>query len=267
MHTAQFSKSDQIASAQNEVVSEFGEIYRDYGYDLFLLRLAAAQGFAPSCIYDIGGSSGIWSAVMQRVFPKATFEVFEPLAEESEDYIKMRSNHPTIRALFRDGRASLHTVALSDACKTCTMTVYPNAVGSTSIALDHTPLEARILEVPGWSLDDYTASHRLPAPDLLKIDTQGSELEILHGAESTLRSVSAILCECWLFRGYGPRTPLWVEVANFLREHDFHLFDFGWSYRRPSDQRIATEDMLFLRRGVPFSPLHNLADAQLRTCQ
>lgn len=261
---ARFSKSDQIASAQEEVVSEFGEIYRDYGYDLFLLRLAAAQGFSPRCIYDVGGSSGIWSAVMQRVFPKATFEVFEPLAEKSEEYIKMRRNHPTIKAIFDDGKASLHPVALADACRTCTMTVYPHAVGSTSITLDHTPSEAQLVDVPAWSLDEYIADRRLQPPDLIKIDTQGAELEILRGATTALQSVSAVLCECWLFQGYGSKTPLWIEVANFLRGYGFHMFDFGWTYRRPSDQRSATVDIMFVSQKSAFSPLCGMIVSPLR---
>jgi FkbM family methyltransferase len=251
---------EQIEQARLEVVAEFGEIYSDYGHDLFLLRLAASRGLSPHKIYDVGGSSGIWSAVMQRVFPQATFEIFEPLSETSEDYRATRGQNPVICQMFDSGRASLHSVALAEKTGKCRMTVYPHAVGSTSITLDYQPTDASQIDVPAWTLDEYISAHKLLPPDLLKIDTQGSELEILRGASETLKAVSAVLCECWLFRGYGSRTPLWIEVANFLREHDFHLFDFGWTYRRPSDQRIATEDMLFLRRGLAFSPLHGLTD-------
>jgi hypothetical protein len=97
---------------------------------------------------------------------------------------------------------------------------------------------------------------------LIKLDTQGSELEILQGAEQLLPSATAILCECWLFPGYGKATPLWLEVANFLRDHNFDIFDFGWVHRRPADQRPATVDILFLRRSAEFSPLRRYVESR-----
>jgi FkbM family methyltransferase len=252
-------KQSQIAQAEEEITAEFGEVYIDYAHDLFLLRHAAAHGFSPRCIYDIGGSSGIWSAIMQRVFPEVTFEIFEPLADICQEYVAMRESHPTIRALFGGGRSSLHPVALSDSSKKASMTVYPHAVGSTTISLDYKPENATFVDVPAWSLDEYIRAKRLASPDLLKIDTQGSELEILRGATNAIQKSSAILCECWLFRGYGSNTPLWNEIATYLSQFDFHPFDFGWTYRRPSDQRSATEDIFFLKSVVPFSPLYGRA--------
>jgi hypothetical protein len=102
----------------------------------------------------------------------------------------------------------------------------------------------------------------LRPPDLIKLDTQGSELDILRGAAGLLPTATAILCECWLFPGYGKATPLWLEVANFLREQGFEIFDFGWVYRRPSDQRPATVDILFVRRSAKISPLYNYRDSR-----
>lgn len=247
--------SHELDMARDEVASVFGEIYGDaYGNDLFLMRLLSSRGIRPRVIHDVGGSDGIWTAVASRVFPEARFEAFEPLAETSEDYKAAHAGNAVISSLFSSGRATMHPVALGAGTGTCRMTVYPHEVGSTSIALDYQPPEARTVEVPQWKLDEFIAKRRLPPPDLIKLDTQGSELEILRGARKTLHHVSAVMCECWLTRGYGSNTPLWIEVANFLKDYNMNLFDVGWVYRNESDQRCATIDMLFLRDGPPSSP-------------
>lgn len=258
------NQNTKLNQAEEEVVADFGELYRDYGHDLFMFRFASALGFAPQRIFDVGGSSGIWSALIHRVFPEACFDLFEPLAQLSNDYLETQRSNKIISNFLSSGCARIHPVALGERTGSCQMTVYPHAVGSTSIALDHVPAEARRVEVPQWSLDDYISEKDLLPPDLLKLDTQGAELEILRGARNCLSSVSAVLCECWLFRGYGSKTPLWIEVANFLRDYDLHLFDLGWTYRRPSDQRSATEDMLFLRRDLPFSPLNAFTKSHMK---
>lgn len=69
-----------------------------------------------------------------------------------------------------------------------------------------------------------------PTPDVLSIDTQGSELEILQGGTATLRdSVVAVVCEVEfvpLYRGQG----LFADVASCLREQGFHFARFAELY-------------------------------------
>jgi hypothetical protein len=87
----------------------------------------------------------------------------------------------------------------------------------------------------------------LPAPvDLLKLDTQGSELDILRGADETLRSVRFLQLEVSLVR-YNEGGPLADEVFAFLRERDFFLHDvFDLKYAPGSDDLIQL-DCLFSR--------------------
>jgi FkbM family methyltransferase len=69
-----------------------------------------------------------------------------------------------------------------------------------------------------------------PAPDVLSIDTQGSELEILQGGAATLRdSVVAVVCEVEfvpLYRGQG----LFGDITEHLREQGFHFARFAELY-------------------------------------
>lgn len=116
------------------------------------------------------------------------------------------------------------------------------------------------LVVPTTTLDHIVfgaegANHQWG--EIIKIDAQGSELEILHGAERCLREhTTALLCEISFFSPYkGP--PLFSEIDLFLRERGYVFYGFhdiehrstkrlnkseGWGR-----ERYMQADALFLR--------------------
>lgn len=58
--------------------------------------------------------------------------------------------------------------------------------------------------------------------DLLVIDTQGYELEVLIGAESTLACVKYLICEYWQNESYQG-VPSAREIIHFLQARGFNL--------------------------------------------
>jgi hypothetical protein len=78
------------------------------------------------------------------------------------------------------------------------------------------------------------------------MDTQGLELEILKGGVQTLDHLEVILVEGWLTRAYGPKTPLLIEIANWLAQYDFFLFDLGGEYR-PESGMLVAQDAYFIK--------------------
>ena len=101
--------------------------------------------------------------------------------------------------------------------------------------------------VPIHRLDNYVAEHRLTFPDLIKMDVQGGEVRILSAATECLQHASALLLETWLYRVYGPKTPLLGEIIQYVREFGFDLVEFGDRYYDET-HRLASIDALFLKR-------------------
>jgi FkbM family methyltransferase len=64
----------------------------------------------------------------------------------------------------------------------------------------------------------------LPSPGALVLDTQGSELMVLAGAESTLRQVRAVKVEAADFRSYEGACSD-AELVSFLTARGFELTD------------------------------------------
>src|SRR5262249_23401008 len=76
------------------------------------------------------------------------------------------------------------------------------------------------------AMDDWCAENAIDRVDLFKLDTQGSELDVLRGAERTLASVSVVQTEVEFNPMYEGQ-PLFGDVDRFLRERGFVLWNLA----------------------------------------
>jgi FkbM family methyltransferase len=81
--------------------------------------------------------------------------------------------------------------------------------------------------------------------DFLKADVQGYELEVLRGAERTLRHVGAILLELNLI-DIHKGVPLMSDVVRWLDDRGFVAFDVCGLARRPLDRALWQIDAIFV---------------------
>ena len=186
---------------------------------------------------------------MNRVIPEATFDLFEPLVDLAPTYrVEMRANlelHPRFR---------LHKTALGQRRQRLKMFLDTrDPASSTALDWRTAPDEIARAEIEMMTLDEAVRDFKLPLPDVIKMDTQGGELNVLKGATKTLPHVKALFLECWLWRAYAQDTPLLLEIANWLRQFDFHLWDFGDDCR--SGGNLDARDCVFLNAHCEISPL------------
>jgi FkbM family methyltransferase len=96
----------------------------------------------------------------------------------------------------------------------------------------------RIVEVECKSLRDFLVEYQRPVPALMKLDTQGTELEILSSL--TPGQFEAVLCvetEVEFMELYKGQ-PAFGDVHAFMRERGFRLLDLRThrAYRNADDQ-------------------------------
>jgi FkbM family methyltransferase len=82
---------------------------------------------------------------------------------------------------------------------------------------------------------------------MLKIDTQGFELEVLLGSQALLSRVKSIVLELSLVELYG-KQPLWTELIDWLDERGFKIFAISQSFVDPSDFKTLSVDGVFVRK-------------------
>ena len=211
---------------------------RDRVFDMDgLLARAAARGFAPATVIDVGASNGIWSLRARRHFPAAKFLLFEPLAERHAALEKLRARHGFDFVPAAAG-AQAGTVAFA---------IDPALDGSGVAA----PGDAAARVVPQETVDAAVAARGLPGPYCLKLDTHGYEISVLAGATSTLAQAQLLIIEAYNFQ-LTPGCLRFPELCAWLEARGFRCCDLADPMRRPHDGVFWQMDLAFVPATSPL---------------
>jgi len=180
-------------------------------------------------VYVDCGARGV-ANLFQRVFRTAEYIGFEPDEEECARLVakrKKRRRYYPLALGGQRGRRRLH-VTRSPACSSL---LAPNLA-----LLERFRQCGALFQVVGQrdvetvTLDEHLVVEEIEQVDVLKLDTQGSELEILEGADETVRrSVLAVQVEVEFAPMYQGQ-PLFSAIDDHLRARGFQLFDLA-TYR------------------------------------
>ncbi|MEQ8396089.1 FkbM family methyltransferase [Thalassobaculum sp.] len=238
--------------------------------------LAARLREQPIGFVDIGARGGVHETVLPLA-PYASVLCFEPDPNESavlQAQVK-REGTPFQSLRFEsiglagfDGRATLHrfTAPTNDSLRP------PNTQFVDRYRMEKWRKVGE-LAVPVRKLDSviFDGSANTDG-EILKIDTQGTELEILQGGERTLRERTvAVICEvsfAELYAGQG----LFSEVERWLRALGFSFYGFDTMRLRShnrldrrnhwSRERVIQADAVFFK-----DPLMTAAETLLSARQ
>ena len=226
-----------------------------YRYERLIFSRLKELGFQPNAIFDVGSSHAGWSRVVASVFPSAEFHLFEPLVDFKPFY-KAQSD----LSIAANPNFSLHKIALGD--RNQDVRLFSDVEGySASVLRSPTAFPERF-DVRMATLKAYVSEKALPTPDILKMDVQGGELLVLRGAGDLVDAIRVLQAETWFVRGYGPETPLFYEVMEFLRSKGLLLFELGERFYDDAHQLYCCDaffvkaDLLDAWRGkLPAEPI------------
>jgi FkbM family methyltransferase len=204
------------------------------------LRRLRTRGFTPSFVVDVGSSTGIWSDLTSRVFPKARFILVDPLHER---YVRENKwffrQHPEFECV---------PVALADKPGEAELGVSSDLYGS-SLLQPADLREYEPLKVPVLTLDELARERKLTGRGLLKIDVQFAEHLVLAGARQLLPQVDVLIVELSLFR-YSEDARLYEEMCDLIRGLGFRYYEDLGGWRSPVDGTPLQKDVLFVRDGL-----------------
>jgi hypothetical protein len=86
--------------------------------------------------------------------------------------------------------------------------------------------------------------------ELIKLDTQGSELDILRGGKNTVSKSSAVILEV-AYVEYNLGSPLAEEVIDYMKSIEFDIYlEIGEHYSNEPQWKdiIVQKDLLFYKK-------------------
>lgn len=141
-----------------------------------------------TAVWDIGANSGVLSLAMAAVAPAAQVHAFEPLPRLAA---VIRSNV----ALNAATNVTVHEVALGASVGTAELYVPDGDFPTESSLMEGFRSGAQPTRVAVSTVDVMVESG-VPPPQLMKVDTEGTELDVVRGAMRTVTEHRpVIICE------------------------------------------------------------------------
>lgn len=200
-----------------------------------LARLPALQGM--ETIVDVGANIGQFAYMANVAWPGVPIYSFEP---DPRVHARLAE---TFRRFGIAGTTQAKAVGATDGV--AQLHVQPESTNS-SLLERHEDASVERIEVTCTTLDREFAQRFSRRSVLLKVDTQGSELEVLRGGRELLRHCAAVLLEASVRSSYAGGVQL-PELLLFMRDAGFVPLDIVDVLRLAGPDRALSElDLLFV---------------------
>jgi FkbM family methyltransferase len=195
------------------------------------VRQMQKKGLTINTVLDVGANSGHWSKWMSRfVQSNAHFYLVEPQIKFAPALSKIGTHFPII---------------LSD--KEKTVDFYSIGGTGDSYFVEMTSHYDKIRPVKVKSIAARDVEGIPKSIDLVKIDTQGSELDILKGFGPNISNIKLVILEVPVLQ-YNSGAPSFVEYMDFMSQQGF--VPWGVLFEHSLDDRLTQFDIAFINKTV-----------------
>lgn len=193
----------------------------------------------PKTVFDVGVAYGTHE--LYKAYPTAKFFLIEPLREFQN----------ALEKISNEINCSIYYKALSNRVGTKEITVEANNPQLSSFKdrpRTDTPLEKRQVEVT--TLDAILRENPdIETPILLKVDTEGCELEVLEGAKQLLQLTDIVIVEASIAKRFK-NSYTFEELILFMKKNNFAVFDFLSVHHGEGKTGANLADIVFKKLGV-----------------
>jgi len=222
-----------IVTSVPKKIIDFFQIYRSRLN--FTLNNLIDKGLEINVVYDIGAYHGNWSNNLRKTCLKnRIFYLFEA-NKKNESFLKNKKFQYFIGILSN---------------KIKKVNFYSKNHSGDSYFLENTKFYKKNLKpkkILTNTLDNIIKQNNLPLADFIKIDTQGSEIDILKGSTKSLKNCKIIYLECPIVR-YNHNAPNLSEYINYMNKIKYLPYDICEIHY--IDKVLVQIDIIFLKKNI-----------------
>lgn len=210
--------------------------------------LLLGLGFNPKTVIDVGVATG--TPDLYESFPEAYMLLVEPLAQFE----------PHIKKILDKYQGSYVIAAAAAEKKMLEFNVHPDHLEGSSLYKETMGQSADGYKVtiPTVVLDDLIQEKALKGPYLLKVDTQGAELDVLAGCVRLLPEIEVVVLEVSMFQ-FMKGAPQFYDVISYMHDRGFAAYDIINLGNRPLDNALAQVDIVFVKEDGKFRQNHSFS--------
>lgn len=186
-------------------------------------------------VYDVGAFQGEWTKLLKKTSLKnSNFYLFEANSE-NEIFLK-NSGHKYFINVLSDKNKEVQFFSKVHAGDS----YFPEKTNFYEETVKPKTLKTT-------TLNEIQKKTQIPFPDLLKIDTQGSEIDIIKGGSEILKNCKAILLECPII-SYNIGAPTLSDYVEYLDSINYLPLDITETHYL--DKVLVQIDIIFLRKDI-----------------
>lgn len=193
-----------------------------------------ANGHRPrfDVVFDVGANIGQTAIELHKRTKPRTIHCFEPV---SATFAELQSNTQHLPEICN------HNFALSDSDGESTINLYDGSVLAS--LCDKSPIlsiENQLFRgtetISMQTLDGFVSANGIESIDLLKIDTEGADLRVLHGARGLLadQKVQFIVFEFYKQSSKENENGLFFPIDSFLSDLGYRFLSCYTDFVNPS---------------------------------
>lgn len=194
-------------------------------------------------IFDVGANIGQSITLFKKMFPFSNIHAFEP-SPICLDALMLMKDMPGVH---------IHPLGLGQNIGVCEMHQYELSVLNSLLPLEKNAVsnfsnvnQVGSVMVKIDTVDNMVKKLDIDRIDILKIDTQGFDLQVLHGAEQILSrgGINLVMVELNfvpLYKGQASS----LNILSHMSHHGFRLIDFYEKFR--SENHLGWCTALFQR--------------------
>ena len=210
-----------------------------FGIDSCIKKILKKKNINDLIIFDIGANIGQSIDRFRKYQKNAKIFSFEPDPSVYKLLEFKKNNDPN---LFT------YNIALSNKKKKSILYTQNNSGESSLLKMNTNKLNSNIpIKIKCDTISRFCKKNKIKNIDILKIDTQGSEYNIIKGCGNFLKNIFIIEAEI-IFNNTWKNSPSIGELENFLKRFGFVIWDFPNIVKFPQDDidRIFFIDVIFV---------------------